>query len=115
MEFGDEFAHLELVLDTKTGTLTAYTLDGEAEKAVRVTQSTIALAVTLPDILAPIPVDLQPVENALTGEKTGDTSQFRAVVPQLVGRSAFKGTVTALTVRGQAFTRTHFNFPGSGH
>ena len=28
---GDEFAHVELVLDEKTGRLTAYVLDGEAE------------------------------------------------------------------------------------
>jgi len=115
VEFGEEFAHLELVLDAKTGTLTAYTLDGEAERAVRVNQPAINMAVTLPDILAPIAVDLQPVENSLTGEKAGDTSQFRAVVPQLIGRSAFKGTVGALTIRGQAFTRVHFDVPGSGH
>ena len=34
VEFGEEFAHLELVLDAATGTLKAYALDGEAEKAV---------------------------------------------------------------------------------
>jgi hypothetical protein len=31
VEFGEEFAHIELVLDSATGVLTAYVLDGEAE------------------------------------------------------------------------------------
>ena len=33
--FGNEFAHIELVLDQTTGKLTAYVLDGEAEKSVQ--------------------------------------------------------------------------------
>ena len=38
VEFGEEFAHLELVLDQATGKISAWVLDGEAEKAVRVAQ-----------------------------------------------------------------------------
>ena len=32
---GEEFGHLELLLNKETGELTAYVLDGEAEKPVR--------------------------------------------------------------------------------
>ena len=39
VELGEELAHLELVHDPTTGTLTAYVLDGEAEQAVRVSAS----------------------------------------------------------------------------
>jgi hypothetical protein len=115
VEFGDEFAHLELVLDSNTGRLTAYALDGEAEKPLRLAQPSIAVVVTLPDVLPPIEVTLTAVENALTGEKAGDTSQFTASVPELKGRKMFKGSVTALTIRGRSFARVRFDFPATGH
>jgi hypothetical protein len=115
IEFGEEFAHLELVLDRDTGRLTAYALDGEAERPVRLSQLAIALTVTLPDVLRPIPVELQPVENALTGEKAGDTSQFSTTVEELKGRSSFNGQVDNLAIRGRSFARVTFKFPATGH
>ena len=39
VEFGEEFAHLELVIDAATGRVSAYVLDGEAEKSVRIGQT----------------------------------------------------------------------------
>src|SRR5688572_651912 len=47
--FGDEFAHIELVLEAKEGKLTAYVLDGHAEKGVRVDQKDITLEITSAD------------------------------------------------------------------
>src|SRR5258708_36748143 len=44
---GQDDAHLEIVLDGETGTLTAYVLDGAAEKAVAVKQQNLQLAITL--------------------------------------------------------------------
>jgi hypothetical protein len=104
-----------LLLDAATGRLTAYALDGEAEKPVRLAQPSIAMALTVPDVLSPIDVTLTPVENALTGEKPGDTSQFVTAVPELKGRKAFSGTVTSLAIRGQTFSRVRFEFPATGH
>lgn len=108
IEFGDEFAHLELLLNADTGRLTVYVLDGEAETPVRLAQPAIVLMVTVPDVLSPISVTLEPVENALTGEKAGDTSQFVATVPELEGRREFRGTVSSLTIRGRAFFESSF-------
>src|SRR5881628_3178191 len=68
---GEEAAHVELSLDTKTGKLTAWVLDGEAERPVRIAQPSLHL--TLTDIGT---VDLAAVANPLTGETAGDTSQF---------------------------------------
>jgi hypothetical protein len=45
VELGEEFAHLELVLNAQTGTLTVYVLDGEAEQSVRIAQPEIELTV----------------------------------------------------------------------
>lgn len=114
IELGDELAHLEIVLDPATGTLTGYTLDGEAEQPVRVAQPTIALAVTLPGQPA-LDVTLAAVPSSLTGETVGDTSQFRAVAPALVGARQFDGVVTTLAVRGQEFTHVVFRFPSEAH
>jgi hypothetical protein len=115
IELGEEFAHLELVLNAETGRLTVYALDGEAETPVRLAQPSIAMVVTMPNVLRPIDVTLEPVENALTGEKAGDTSQFVAIVPELKGRKAFRGTVTSLTLRGQLFSGVEFEFPSTEH
>ena len=46
VELGEEFSHLEIVLDPASGKITAYALDGEAEKAVRLKQAEIVLKIT---------------------------------------------------------------------
>lgn len=111
VEFGDEFAHLELVLDATTGTLTAYALDGEAEEPVRLAAATIDMTIVPDGAAATQAISLQAVENALTGERVGDTSQFRALVPALKGQSRFRGTIAEIRLRGQRFTEVEFEFP----
>lgn len=112
VELGDEFAHLELVLDQGTGVLTAYVLDGEAERAVRVAQPTIDLWL-IPPGRTPHLASLDAVANALTGETRGDTSQFRAAVPALAGAATFEGSVRTVVVRGQEFRDVPIKFPAA--
>ncbi len=114
VELGEEFAHIEFVLDSTTGTLTAYALDGEAERAVRVPQSTIALAIVTQSA-ARSEVRLTGVSSALTGETASDTSQFRATVPALRGVTEFEGSITAVLVRGQQFRDVTFRYPSTEH
>lgn len=112
---GDHFAHLEIVFDAATGKLTAYVLDGEAEKAVRIKQAVLELAVTLPikdgATGEQVTIKLQPVANELTGEKSGDTSQFEGQDDKLKGLKEFDARVVALEVKGQALKDVAFNFP----
>ena len=108
VELGEEYAHLELVLDQATGKLTAYALDGEAEKSVRIKQPTITLEITVQDKV--IPAELGAVANVLTGETVGDSSQFEAVIDALRGVSKFQGTVATVTIKGQTFERVKFDF-----
>jgi hypothetical protein len=109
IEFGEEFAHLELVLDPATGKLTAYALDGEAEKAVRIKQGTIEIKITgIKDLPS---ITLKAQSNALTGEKEGDTSEFSATSDRLKNVKEFDGVVAALTIRGKEFKDVKFNFP----
>jgi hypothetical protein len=109
VEFGEEFAHLELVLDAKTGTLTAFSLDSEAEKAVRLKQPEIVISVTGVKGLESITLKAQ--ESPLTGEKAGDTSEFSAQSDALKGVTVFDGVIKAINTRGTDFKDVKFNFP----
>jgi hypothetical protein len=108
VEFGGEFAHLELVLDGATGKLTGYVLDGEAEKPVRLNQGDIAVRVRKP---AGFVVSLAAAGNALTGEKPGDTSQFEGRSDGLKGLKEFDAAVSKITVKGREFSDVPFSYP----
>ena len=84
--FGEEFAHLELVLDQGTGKITAYVLDGEAEKAIQIKQEELEIEIEKPKKLV---LTLKAVESALTGEKVGNTSEFSTQSDELKGLKEF--------------------------
>lgn len=113
---GNEFAHLELVLDQGTGELTAYVLDGEAESPVRLEQEEIEIRIAVPDTggnkpASELPLKLSAVYNILTGEKEGDTSEFAAQSDNLKGLKQFGAVITAITVKGREFQEVEFRFP----
>jgi hypothetical protein len=111
VELGSEFAHVELVLDSDSGTLTAYVLDGEAEEAVRVTQPSlkIAIANSAPGAARAVDhLDLLARADVLTGETVGDTSEFSAASQSLRGRTSVTGTIEAITVKGEEFRAVPF-------
>lgn len=109
--FGDEFAHIELVLDQATGKLTGYVLDGEAEKPVRLSQKTVELKIHREDTESDFTLQLSGVANVLTGETEGDTSQFEAQSDGLKSASEFHAEIVSITVKGQTFTNVDFEFP----
>jgi len=115
VELGEEFAHLEISLDAKTGELTAYVLDGEAENPIRLTDKSIDLSIEniAPKNAAkqPLAIALNAVASALTGEKVGDTSEFSATVEALKGATGFDATIAKLTIKGKTFEMVKFNFP----
>lgn len=111
IELGDEYAHLELVVDRSSGAVTAYALDGEAEQPVRLTQTALEIRVTPPSG-APLTVQLKPVASELTGERPGDTSQFATIDPSVASLPMFTGTVVHVAVRGRDFADVAFSYPG---
>jgi hypothetical protein len=111
LELGEEFAHVELLLDSSAGNLTAYVLDGEAEKPVRLRQEIITLLLAGPDALAARPFDLRAVASVLTGETVGDSSQFALTYEGLKGVKAFSGTLVQLVVKGQEFRDVPVVYP----
>jgi hypothetical protein len=108
--FGDEFAHVELVLDAAKGTLRAYVLDGEAEHGVQVRQADLGVVVE-PLQGSAFTVRLSAVENALTGEAVGNSSEFAGRDDRLVGLSRFAGSILRLDVKSLTFERVAFRFP----
>ncbi len=106
---GDEFAHLELVLDPGTGDLTAYVLDGEAESPVRLEQEEIEMKIEV--VRGSAALKLNAVSNVLTGETAGDSSEFSAQSDKLKGVKRFGAVITAITVKGREFEEVEFRFP----
>lgn len=107
---GDEFAHLELVLDAETGKLTAYVLDGEAENPIRLEQEEIEMKIGAggKDYLA---LKLKAVPSVLTGETAGDSSEFSVQSDRLKGIERFGAVITSITIKGKKFEGVEFGFP----
>lgn len=110
VELGEEEAHLELVLERATGTLTLYVLDAEAERAVRTADREVAVAVQVPG-QTPVNLTLVAVANVLTGESAGNTSQFAGAHPALRRAGRLQGTVRSVTVRGRRYLAVAFTLP----
>lgn len=98
VELGDEVAHVELVFESATGKVTAYVLDGEAEKPIRLEQKEIVLKAATGEVA------LQAVGSPLTGEKPGDTSQFEGQSDRLKGVKELDGMLVRIVVKGRELT-----------
>jgi hypothetical protein len=113
---GDHFAIVEVVLDAAVGKMTAYVLDGEAEKPVRISQPAIEILILKPGSSTSGPpqrdlVKLEAVANPLTGEKSGDTSEFSTVSEVLKGKDHFDGIIQSVTLKGEEKKGVSFKFP----
>ena len=95
------------MLDAASGKLTAYALDGEAEKAVRLKQPDIEVAIKTPAEA----IKLGGVANSLTGETASDTSEFSGQSDKLKGASEFNGVIKTISIKGKQFNNVAFNFP----
>lgn len=117
VELGEEFAHVELVLDPATGRLTAYALDGEAEGAIPLTQRELRVVIaTIDGRATTVEAVLQGQANALSGETVERTSVFAADVPELANAATIAGRIVAVEVRGERFESLEFagSPPGRG-
>ncbi len=109
---GDHFAILEIVLDKALGKMTAYVLDGEAEKPVRIAQSAIdILIVKAENSSQGNLLKLNAVANTLTGETAGDTSEFHITSELLKGKDHFDGIIQSVTIKGEEIKSVSFKFP----
>ena len=124
LAIGDDFAHLELVLDSDAGKLTAYVLDGQAAEPVLTTQVSLELAFSLdsleksenPQKKDELPeldlVQLLPVG----GSAPTGASEFAGQTDKLKGAAEFEGVLENLVIGTRKFTEIRFKFPeGNEH
>ena len=129
---GQDDAHLEIVLDAETGTLTAYVLDGQAEKAVPIKQKNLQLAITLEhdhdgeddkkhdgddekkDELPETLVTL--MLSAVSPGEDGTASEFSGQADELKGAHEFEAALTSITIGTTPFKGVTFKYPeGNEH
>ncbi len=106
---GDETYHLEFVLDSAAGRLSAYVLDGHMEKFIRSADKSFSIEVKIGGetrtlVFAGVP-------NPATGETIGDTSLFQAEADWLKTVKSFDGVLKTFSVKGTKFENVAFNFP----
>lgn len=107
---GDEFAHVELLVDPATGKVTAWILDGHAENPIRISRSTLDFQVTGADgkdLLVP----LLPVARSTTGETAESTSEFSITHDRFKGVTKFEGILASVTIKGKDFKDVKFKYP----
>lgn len=110
---GQEFAHLELLLDAKSGRLKGYILDGEAVRGVRISQPTLKIMIKTGR--EDLEVVLKAEENELSGEKVGDSSVFSSTEKNLIGVEHFDAVIPELVIKGTHFHHTSFHYPEGNH
>jgi hypothetical protein len=115
---GDHFAHLEIIHDATTGTITVYVLDGEAENPVRIEQEDLILEIHLVEVSKPggsseasTPIHLKAVANPLTGETVGDTSEFSGGDTYLAHISGFVATLQKISLLGSDLENVEIKYP----
>ena len=106
---GKEQYHLEFVLAATNGLMQVYVLDGHMENFVRLTNTTIEVAVQVDGKSQAL--SFNAVATTAAGETVGDTALFEARAEWLKTTTNFDGTIKALTVRGARFENVTFNFP----
>jgi hypothetical protein len=106
---GAEIYHLEFVLDSASGQLSAYVLDGEMENFIRIAAPSFEVVATVGGVKQTL--FFSAVANYATGEKTGDTSLFATSADWLKTTGTFDATITQIEIRGTTFSDVKFNFP----
>lgn len=106
---GDELAHVEFVLVSESGELTAYVLDRDAKNGIRLAQPDITLKITRGFKEFEVKLTAQAVE--LTGETVGDTSTYKGQHDELKGATDFEVNMAAIQIKGIDFADTAFPFP----
>jgi hypothetical protein len=107
VEAGEDFAHVEIVFDPATGTLSAYILDGEAEEVVPLKQPSISVRFTRPALR----LKLKAVASPLSGEKPGETSEYSVTDASLKGLFQFVGMLESVDFNGPVFKNLPFQYP----
>ena len=119
---GQDDAHLELTLDAESGKLTAYVLDGHAEKSVSIKQKSLQLAFTVrkageeekedKEAKNELPESTELVTlAAVSTASDGTASEFTGESDKLKGVEKFEAAVTSVNIGEKQFKGVYFKYP----
>jgi hypothetical protein len=105
--FEGHAAHLELVFDAKTGTITAYPLDGRAEKELPVDGDKLEMSFIPREGGDPKLLTLKKAE--------GTPVKFTGQDDGLKDKAKWDGAFTSVKIGGKEYKETTFKFPEGNH
>lgn len=108
IELGKEEYHLELVHEAGNESITAYILDGELEKFVRLPLKEFTVTVQGE---AKRRLEFVACENRATGETVGDTSEFTARDSWLKTNTEFDARLNEIKIGNRVYRDVAFNYP----
>jgi hypothetical protein len=115
---GQDDGHLEVVLDAETGKLTAYVLDGEAEKSLPIKQGNLQLALTLDragegeDKKDDLPDSTLLLMLEAVSATDGMATEFSGQRDELKGVDRFEAALTSITIGDKPpFKGVTFKYP----
>jgi hypothetical protein len=108
---GEEAAHVEVVLDSKTGELTAYVYDEDLKNPVWVKQAELTMAVTLESEDKSALPESAVILLKARETKEGAAHEFFAVVPRLKGSEEFDGVLESIIIDGTTHKSVQFAYP----
>jgi hypothetical protein len=126
---GGHDAHVELLLDSKTGKLTAWILDGKAKKSIPIMQKSLELGIMVepehengkdekPDDKHDEEIgEIEAVElAAVSPAADGSVSQFEGQFDLLKTVQEFEAVLVSITVGGKTHKQVKFSYPeGNEH
>ncbi len=108
VELGKEEYHLELVHETGSPQMTAYILDGELEKFIRLPLAEFIIRVKGQNSEM---LRFQASGNPATGEKVGDTSEYIASSSWLTNHAEFDGVLVEIKIGTKTYQEVAFSYP----
>lgn len=105
---GNHLAQLELVAE-ENGNWALYTMDGGAERFIRVAQPGIAMK------LDGRPTVFKAMASEATGETVGDTAKFGGQADWVDPGGHFEVVIDEIVIRGQSFSDVSFHYPEGKH
>jgi hypothetical protein len=108
VELGDHEYHLDLLLSSDEGRLTAWVMDAHVQDFVRIAAPSFDMDLVVAGQTSHLP--LIATANPATGEAVGNTSHFQGAAAWLQGASEFTGTIRELEIRGRRFTNVSFAY-----
>lgn len=110
VELGGDHVFVEICLNANLGEIAVYV--GDCTNPIRISQPTLELHAAVPGFANAkhtFDMSIPARENPLTGEKTGDSAEYRGRHEHLRELSSLEGVIAEITVRGKKYENVKFS------